>query len=362
MVSAIQSLPNEYTAGQIINLASISRLTRQATALLAPLGAIVNLGVATAPQVTYNAFGLLDTASPGVTPVVNDSTSSLAIISAPDASTNDLASRLVLALEARSTAANSVILDEALADSLAKQIAINASAIAVGLNASFAPPSLAPLLPTDATPAGTAISSETNRQIQARQMEAAANSARTLDSLLFSETIPASIVNPATSNQEDAANRATVAAVPVLTTPTQSAAKVVIEATETVAATTTNVVAASNTTSPATTVSSRNAAEVVNAPIRNSRIDSGAQAFATVAQNPAYANLVAGHFASLAASATQSPAVMTTPNRLEEIKPVIAISAISALTALGAQSGRDGNPAFGFRQRRANPIPDGRTS
>jgi hypothetical protein len=142
----------------------------------------------------------------------------------------------------------------------------------------------------------------------------------------------------------------------VFTTPTQSASKIVTEATDTVAATTTNVVASSNTTSPASPASTSNTPEVANTLITNSQIDSGVQAVATVAQNPAYANMVAGNYVSLAAALAQSPSVITTPNRLEEIKPVIAISAISALSPLGGQSGRDGNPGAGYQQRRTNPI------
>jgi hypothetical protein len=80
-------------------------------------------------------------------------------------------------------------------------------------------------------------------------------------------------------------------------------------------------------------------------------IDPAAQAITTVAQNPAYANLVAGNYFSMAATSTQSPSIAPTPMRLVGIKPVIAIPAIAALGQLGAQSGRDGNSAsdYGFR-------------
>lgn len=328
MVSAIQSVPSIYKAGQIISLATISQPAGQAKSLLLLPSAIVRLGGTTASQVTYNVFGLLDTASSTVNQASNDSTSSFAINATPDASTNELATKLALALEASSTTANSVILDEALSDSLAKQIAI-------GLNTSSAAQALATLSSTDAN-----------------AMEAAANSTRALDSLLSSETSLTLIGNLATSNKEDVANDV----VPALTTLTQSASNLVMKASDTVAATTTNVVVASDTTSPANTANTSNTAEVVNMLISSSQIDSGVQAVATVTQNPAYANMVAGNYVSLAASSAQSPSVITTPIKLEEIKPAIAISAISALSPLGAQSGRDGNPPSGYRQRRVNSI------
>lgn len=310
MVSAIQSVPSIYKAGQIISLATISQPAGQAKSLLLLPSAIVRLGGTTASQVTYNVFGLLDTASSTVNQASNDSTSSFAINATPDASTNELATKLALALEASSTTANSVILDEALSDSLAKQIAI-------GLNTSSAAQALATLSSTDAN-----------------AMEAAANS----DSLLSSETSLTLIGNLATSNKEDVANDV----VPALTTLTQSASNLVMKA--------------SDTTSPANTANTSNTAEVVNMLISSSQIDSGVQAVATVTQNPAYANMVAGNYVSLAASSAQSPSVITTPIKLEEIKPAIAISAISALSPLGAQSGRDGNPPSGYRQRRVNSI------
>lgn len=80
-------------------------------------------------------------------------------------------------------------------------------------------------------------------------------------------------------------------------------------------------------------------------------MDSAAQALSTVALDPAYANLVAGKYAGMAASSAHSPSVAVAPMRLEEIKAVIAIPAITALGSLDAQSGRDGNPSSGYRQR-----------
>lgn len=117
----------------------------------------------------------------------------------------------------------------------------------------------------------------------------------------------------------------------------------------TLPATVSNVVAASN----ATTNSPIRSAEAVNRPVLNPEIDAAVQAVITVAQNPAYANLVAGSYVSMAAASAQSPSATFTPMRLEEIKPIISIPAITALSQLGAQYGRDGNPSWSYRQRAA---------
>jgi hypothetical protein len=93
--------------------------------------------------------------------------------------------------------------------------------------------------------------------------------------------------------------------------------------------------------------------EVASSPLNNLTLDSGKQAIATVTQNPAYANLIAGHYTSLAASSAQSPFLAAIPIRIEEITPTIAIPAVNSLSQLGAQSGREGNPGLAYRQRRA---------
>lgn len=121
--------------------------------------------------------------------------------------------------------------------------------------------------------------------------------------------------------------------------------------TSTTPGTTTNVLAASNTT----TNSLGSTSEIANSLTSNHVIDSAVQAVFTVAQNPAYANLVAGNYISVAAASAQSPTVAAPPIMLEEIKPAIAIPAIAALSLLGTQYGRNGNSASGYRLRAASP-------
>jgi len=155
---------------------------------------------------------------------------------------------------------------------------------------------------------------------------------------------------PVTTTSNDNVVKADSAAtLPLLTPlpqPVTNESTAVVSATP---ATTANVVAASNTT----TNSLGSTAEVANSPVVNPVVDADVQAVTTVGQNPAYANLVAGNYVRMAASSAQSPSVTAPPMRLEDIKPVISIPAITALSQLGAQYGRDGNPAWGNRQRAA---------
>jgi len=119
--------------------------------------------------------------------------------------------------------------------------------------------------------------------------------------------------------------------------------------TNTTPATTASVVSTSNTI----TNNLSSTSKVANSLVGNPAFDSVVHAVTTAAQNPAYANLVAQNYASVAASSVQSPSVTAPPMRLEDIKLVISIPAITALSQLGAQYGRDGNPAWGNRQRAA---------
>ena len=120
------------------------------------------------------------------------------------------------------------------------------------------------------------------------------------------------------------------------------------------------VPAASAVLTSLATVKPGSTPEVASLPLSNLTLDSGKQAIATVTQNPAYANLIAGHYTSLAASSVQSPFMAAIPIRIEEIKPTIAIPAVNSLSQLGGQSGREGNQGLAYRQRRAYfaQLPD----
>jgi hypothetical protein len=327
MINAIQTVPSAYSASQIISSATAFQRASQAKSLEVLASTMVSLGATKTAPLTYNATGSLDTTTPSLR----------ATVATQDSAAND----------ASTLADNSTVLDKALADSLAKQILINARIIAAGLATLPAGPLLA-----DSALAGTANSSETNRLIAIASQAIATNSARTLDDLLAAN-ISLSKTEKAASIGEENVAKTERAATPLLPTLlTQSVAQEPVRLTSTTPATTTNVVATSN----ATTNSLSRTAEIVNLPAGNTTTDTTAQAVANVAQNPAYLNLVAGYYSSMAASATQPPSGNASPIRFDEVKPVNAISAITALSQLGGQSGRDGNPASGYQQRRTNSM------
>jgi hypothetical protein len=152
-----------------------------------------------------------------------------------------------------------------------------------------------------------------------------------------------------TTSNDNVVKTDNAATLPLVTPQPQPITITFATVASTTPATTTNVVAASNTATNSIT----STAEVVNSPVVYPVVDSAVQAVTTVAQDPAYANLVAGNYVRMAASSAQSPSVTVSPMRLEEIKPVIAIRSVTALTRLDAQNEGNGNPSSGFRQRAA---------
>lgn len=214
---------------------------------------------------------------------------------------------------------------------------------------------------TSATPGNIAAASNAT----ASRLNSTTGGASSLvDNSKFGTVVPE--VTSAAQNSADtnrvAANLASVAATStrsptataVLSSPApsfRSTQEVSTALASTTPGTTANVLAASNPT----TNSLGSTSEVTNSLTSNHVIDSAVQAVFTVAQNPAYANLVAGNYISVAAASAQSPTVAAPPIMLEEIKPAIAIPAIAALSLLGTQYGRNGNSASGYRLRAASP-------
>jgi hypothetical protein len=144
----------------------------------------------------------------------------------------------------------------------------------------------------------------------------------------------------AATRKDTFVNTASPATLHVVTPSLQTVTLESSPATTPLPAPTTNAVAASNALSN----SVNSTAEISISQPDNPLIDATAQAVSTVAQNPAYANLVAANYVNTAVSSAQSPSVATTPIRFEEIEPVIAIPALAMLSRLGAQTGRDGSP------------------
>jgi hypothetical protein len=334
MVNAIQTIPSTYIASQIIGISTSAQRASLAQSLQVLVSTTANLRSTDEP-LTYNATGLFNTVSSSLSVAFNQLSSTAKSVATTDGAADEASRKLAAALEASTLAENSSALDKALAKSVTEQILVNALAIAADNNSG-----------------GAANSSEISKLTEIAQQSRATDSAEMLDELLSASISQPVTLTAATTNKETVSKTDSVATLPSLTPTTQSVTTEPGTVTTSTPTTTTNVVA----TSSATTNNPSAISEVVNTPARNTTSDSAMQAVTTVAQNPAYPNLVASHYVGMAASMAQSPSVITPPIRLEEIKPAIAIPAISALSKLGAESGRDGNPALGYRQRKTNSL------
>ena len=303
MISAIQTVSSVSMASQVVRLAAVLQAANPPNTGLVLPSTTVSLDTTTATPVIYNATGVFDTEYSSGSTSTNQSLAIQATGAAADAATS---AQATAALTASSIAENSAVLDEALADALAKRLLNNATATAAGL-------------------------------------------ASTAANLLQTNREAASAENGIEPSRNEVAKTDASAALPSVPSSLPSMTENYIGSTSTTPTTTPNIVAAVNTTmnTPSSTP------EVLNLPAGSLPIDSAVQALSTVAQNPAYANLVAVNYVGMANSSAQSPLMLAASKPLEEIKPVIAISAIAAPTQLGAQSGRDGNPALGYRQRNA---------
>lgn len=334
MVNAIQTIPSAYIASQVIGISTAAQRASLAQSLQVLVSNTANLE-STDESLTYNATGLFDTVSSSLSAAFNQLSSTVISVATTDSATDEVNLKLAAALEAVTLAENSSALDKALAKSVTEQILINALAIAADTNSG-----------------GTANSSEISKLTEIAKQSSATNSTEMLDELLSANISQPSTVTAATTSEETVSMTDSVATLPLLSPTIQSVTTEPGTVMTSTPATTTNVVA----TSSATTNSPSTISEVVNTQARNTTSNSVMQAVITVAQNPAYPNLVASHYVGMAASMAQSPSVITPPIKLEEIKPAIAIPAITALSKPGAESGRDGNPALGYRQRKTNSL------
>ena len=326
MVNAIQTIPSAYIASQIISVATASLRASLAQSLQNLASTTVSLG-STYEPLTYSTTGLFDSVNSSLSTAFNQLSSTVVSVATADGAADEANRKLAATLEAVTLAENSSALDKALAKSVTEQLLINALAIAAN-------------------------SSEISKLTEIAQQSSATNSAEILDELLAASISQPNTETAATISEEPVSTTDSVATLPLLTPTTQSVTIEPGTVTTSTPATAANVVATSSTTTNSPSAIS----EVVNTPARNTTTDSAMQAVVTVAQNPAYANLVASQYVGMAASMAQPPSVNTPPIRLEEIKPVFAIPAITALSKLGAESGHDGNPALGYRQRKTNSL------
>ena len=405
MISAIQTVSSVSMASQVVRLAAVLQAANPPNTGLVLPSTTVSLDTTTATPVIYNATGVFDTEYSSGSTSTNQSLAIQATGAAADAATsaqataaltassiaensavldealadalakaNQLAStqagaaatanatsaasaQATAALTASSIAENSAVLDEALADALAKanQLASTQAGAAATANATSAASAQATAALTASSIAeNSAVLDEALADALAKRLlnnatATAAGLASTAANLLQTNREAASAENGIEPSRNEVAKTDASAALPSVPSSLPSMTENYIGSTSTTPTTTPNIVAAVNTTmnTPSSTP------EVLNLPAGSLPIDSAVQALSTVAQNPAYANLVAVNYVGMANSSAQSPLMLAASKPLEEIKPVIAISAIAAPTQLGAQSGRDGNPALGYRQRNA---------
>jgi hypothetical protein len=343
MVSAIQTVSSIDASNQIASLQAASQLARQAKPLLMLSDGVVSLDSTTVLPLTYNASGSLDKTSSARSTVVDNSALHLASITTTKATTSTQSIALGSTAQASSSVEDTSALDTALKTSLTQQLAINASVISSGLTA--LPAALETI---DASLAASATDSETVRLIDVTRQAITDNSATTLENLLATSINLTSTLQNATSSTDTVANANNAAVIQSPTPEKQSTKNEADTAVANVPVTTTTAAVASST---ASTGSLDSTAEITAALVNNSTVDSGIQAVAIVAQNQAYANMVAGYYVSTAAASAQPPSITIVAVRIQDVQPVIAISAVGSLTQLGAQSGRDGNPPTGYRQR-----------
>jgi len=281
MVSAIQTVASASIASQIVGPAAVSQPASQTGSLLVLPSTTVSLGTTTTVPITYSASGLLDTGSSSGSATLDQSIPTQASVVAADSAQNAANIQLAADLEASTIAENLAILDKALADSLARQLLANTKENATALDAKVA---------ANAAQAGTVQDIETSRQIELARQAVATSSARTLDELLAARV-----------NQSSA----------ITNTPAATA----------------TAVAASNTT----TDNLGSTSEVANSPVANPAFDAAVQAVTVAAQNPAYANLVAQNYASVAASSPLNPSVTAPPITPDEATAAFAISSVTDL-------------------------------
>jgi len=402
MAVVIQSLSSAVTASQSAGLETVVQSAGQTESELPLPSTVVVLGSTSVVSDLYNATGAQSTTTVSANAAADAATATQASVTTTVIDTNAANSAVAATLEAMRISENSAVL----AATLATQLASNTTATSAERTTTNAA-----LAATDARLATTEINTESSRLLAVSQLANATRSTNTLNQLLSANIAQARVESVVTGGQNDLGSTSSAAtnlpltqtsgavttassiatgsipatsestlvadntttnikpdstltpalasqnsiASPLAATTIPSPALTQTLAKETVAetsllpaTTTTTTVVASNATAPPVSTP-----EVSNSPVSNFIVDSGTQAVVTVAQNPAYANLIAGYYTSMAASSAQPPTATIIPIRPGEIQPAIAISAINSLSQLGGQSGRDGNPGMGYRQRRS---------
>jgi hypothetical protein len=332
MVSAVQSVPSNYTVTPLVSQGIISQLALRAKSLLAVPSTIVTLGVIPPMVLTYNAQGMPDNASSLSTAAASAMIGSIASFATSSASTPTSISNLAALLSSGTTGTNTDTLNSALGEYLAGQLANDANSTLTGLTSYDSVQALNNLLNSNSSSVDLTENSNTTKFVAATSPEIDANNVKVLDSLFATKIDLTSTSSLGSSIKEQVldtnANSSTT--LTKVSPETATSESVTPSNTTLTSATTTPIISnsvaatnAANTTETSVVSNNLNASTVV---------DSGNQAMATIAGNPAYANLVAGLYVSVAASYSPPTNVVTKPSNLEEIKPVIAIPVVGELT------------------------------
>jgi len=412
MASVILSLSSGSTGSQIVSPETVTQPASQLETQPTSTSTVVVLGSTTVNPSIYNAAGVLITTGSSDNVAIDTSTTSSTNATTTVTGTNTLSSDPAAVLEAKQIADSSALLaatlvtqltsqaaslsaertttntalaasqiadnSAELATTLATQVANNAASLSVERTATNialetsriadnstvlaatlatqlanrtasirAERTTTTSLTTDARLA-SADNNKTSELIALAQPASTTGSSKTLNQLLSasirltsSESVATGSPNSLNSSNSAATNQ------PIEPLSGADFTESIV-AQGSIPATTTSPLVAGNTT-----ITLGHSPEAANSPVSNPVTDSRSQAIVTVVQNPAYANLIAGYYTSMATSSAQSPNVAIIPIRAEEIKPAIAILAINSQAQLGGQSGRDGNPGLGYRQRRA---------
>jgi hypothetical protein len=312
MVTAIQAVPNISTVGTLLTLGPISQLAQNADSLLALPSVILSLGATAPTPLTYSATGLFVSLlqMPGASPDAADTASTAGTTAAPatGASAATPIADLTTLLEAGTPVAGAGL--------------VNASVNFQNLSATTGA-ALAALLAAAGNSATPATDALTIQQALARQQAVDANSALAAADTISVEPLMEIAGTTATPVVAASDNTNVVRAAATTAPGTVAGAVGVTAAGATALATATDGGASATAT-----------AEATAAVTDNFLLDAIAQALATIAQNPAYANTVAGLYVNVAILRAQQTAAL--PNAADRPLPVAAIAATRAVPPVEA--------------------------
>jgi len=218
------------------------------------------------------------------------------------------------------------ITSNALTYNASGQIDIPASLAAIGSNSASASSIYQASLQSSSSDAATFIASA--------MAATEANSATALDTLLQPN------IDQSTSSEVASIAKDSGGTIPVPATQPQASPTEAVTSTSTTPSATEIAAPVSSATTATATANTSAPPVIASMPASNSIVDSSTQAISTVAENPAYANMVAGLYVSVANASTPSTS-LTMANQIDVIQPVSAVSPIGQLSEYISQFWRE---------------------